>query len=339
MSKFSAIRAILPMAFAVLAAPAVYAADCETWIAKLVSVEGVVDVRRFETPRWSSAALGQTYCHGDQIRVGDNARASVELSNDTVLRLDQRSTLLLPEPTRDEFSFVNLVKGALHLISRVRTSLEIRTPFVNAGLEGTEFVVRVLEDEAFVAVIEGRVAVSNAHGRISLVAGQSASGTKDAAPVLRLDLKPEDAVQWAVYYPLITDPDAPGVAADIGAAQRLLFVGRVDEARAQIETVLATAPDSAAALAIASIAELAQNDQPAALDLATRAVQAAPASAMALLALSFAQQGGFELEAATASVERAIAAEPDNAIAWSRNCVRRAAIDMPPCRPPNAPSR
>ena len=305
---------------------AVYAVDCETWVAKLVSIEGAVDVRRYQSSQWSAASLGQIYCAGDQIRVGGNARASVELTNDTVLRLDQRSTLLLPEPAQEEFSFVDLVKGALHLISRVKTSLEIRTPFVNAGLEGTEFVVRVLDAETVVSVIEGKVAVSNPHGRLSLVAGQSASGTKDAAPVLRLDLKPEDAVQWAIYYPLITDPDAPGVAADIAAAQRLLFVGRVDEAQQLIDAVRTDAPDNSDALAIASIVELAQNNQGTALELATQAVELAPASAMALLALSFAQQGGFELEAATASVEQAIAQDPQNAIAWSRLAELRSSL-------------
>ncbi len=294
------------------------AVQCDPWIAKLVSIEGRVDIRRHASPRWVVTTLGETYCRGDRIRVAANARASIELSNDTILRLDQRSTLVFPEPAPRAFSFVELLKGALHLISRVKTSLEIRTPFVNAGLEGTEFIVRVLEQETIVSVIEGRVAVSNPHGRLSLAAGQSASGRKDSAPVLRLDLTPEDAVQWAIYYPLITDPDTPGILGEIAEAQRLLFVGRADEARDLIRAVLATVPDNAGALAIASIVELAQNDKDAAMQLAMKAVRAAPESGAALLALSIAQQAHFELDAAIRTVERAIENEPENALAWSR---------------------
>lgn len=301
------------------------AAPCEPVVAKLVSSEGIVETRTGGDGVWRAATVGDVFCLSDQIRVRSHSRASIELDKDTVLRLDQHSTLILPDAPEQPLSFVELLRGALHLISRVRHRLEIRTPFVNAGLEGTEFVVRVLDAETRVSVLEGRVAVHNRHGRLSLAAGQSASAGRGAAPVLRLELSPADAVQWAIHYPLITDPDAPQLGPEIAEAQRLLSVGRVAEADALVERVRAAAPDSSDALALAAIAALARNDRPAAVRLARAAADRSPTSARALLALSFAQQAGFDLAAAQASVDRALEAEPANAIAWSRLAELRSA--------------
>ena len=150
------------------------------------------------------------------MRVQVNSRAALELANDTILRLDQKTMLLLPEAATEDDFWVDLVEGALHLLSRVKRSLEIRTPFVNAGLEGTEFVVRVLDQQAIVSVLEGKVAVSNALGRLSLIPGQTASATRHSPPVLRLQIRPEDTVHWALYYPLILDPAGPGAEVEAG---------------------------------------------------------------------------------------------------------------------------
>ena len=303
-----------------------YAGQCEPWVAKLVSVEGRVDVRRAESKRWVKASTEDLYCFGDRIRVAANARASVELSNDTILRLDQHSTLLLPEPRQKSLFFIELLKGALHVISRVKTQLEVRTPFVNAGLEGTEFVVRIVEKATIVSVLEGRVAVSNPLGMLSLTAGQSARGSKSSAPVLMLDLSPEDAVQWAIHYPLIAHPESSGVGGEIARAQRLLMVGRATEARGVLQALLDDAPDDADALAMSAVIELAQNRKEAALQLATQAVHVAPGSAVALLALSFAQQAYFRLHAAVESIETVIEQQPENAIAWSRLAELRSSL-------------
>lgn len=317
MPKLRALGAGCVLMFIGLAPTLGFAQECDPWVARLLSLQGSVEVKREDSARWLPASLGQEYCFGDQLRVGAHSRASVELNNDTILRLDQKSTLILPEPTGGDLSFVELLQGALHLISRIRGRLEIRTPFVNAGLEGTEFVVRVHDAETVVAVIEGQVRVSNALGSLQLTDGQTASGTKTAAPVLRLDLKPEDAVQWAIHYPLITDPAAPGLAAGIAEAQRLLQVGRVPEAKAVIDDILPEDPGNSDAMALAAIIELAQNRKAAALALAERAV-AEGESGAALTALSYAQQAGFELQAARATAARATQQFPDQALLWAR---------------------
>ena len=301
------------------------AADCEPWVGRLTSLQGSVDVQRYHNAQWQAAELGQTYCLGDRIRVGADARASVELSNDTVLRLDQRSTLVFPEPSADSgFSFVELLEGALHLMSRIRGQLEIRTPFVNAGLEGTEFVVRIDTSQTRVLVIEGTVRVSNSYGTLHISDGQAASASAGSAPVLRLDLQPSDAIQWALFYPLTIDAASDDIHV---TAQRLLRTGRVADAEGLLRDHLRSQPDDSRTLALASIVALAQNRHAQALDLAQRAVAAEP-SAAALMALSYAHQAAFDLAGARAVMLDATTRYADDALLWSRLAETHAALGL-----------
>lgn len=293
------------------------AVECAAWVGRLQSQQGIVEVQRHTRQDWQPTKLGQRYCLGDRIRVGNNARASIELSNDTIVRLDQRSTLVFPEPVAEDFSFVELLEGALHLMSRIRGRLEIRTPFVNAGLEGTEFIVRVGDNQTEVLVIEGNVRVSNALGSLRISDGQSASAAAGQAPILRLDLKPDNAVHWALYYPTIIDPMASDVSDPVTAVQRLLQVGRSEQAAADLEDVLATRPGHADAWALKAIIALTQNDRDAALQAARKAValQHTPAT---LSALSYVQQARFDLVGALATARDAVSHFPDQPLLWSR---------------------
>lgn len=299
---------------------------CDSWSARLVSAQGVVQVQYSDTADWRPTELDQTFCLGDHVRTRDNSRAALELRNDTLLRLDQNTTLLLPEAATEDDFWVDLLDGALHLLSRVKRSLEIRTPFVNAGLEGTEFVVRVLEAQTIVSVLEGRVAVSNALGRLSLTPGQTASASRGTPPVLRLEIRPEDTVHWALYYPLVVDPDQPGADRNVLAAQRELGVGRADRARAQLDALLARDPKNARALALAAIAALVQNATDQAAELAERAVASAPVDSSAQLALSYVRQARFDLPGARAAIDAALAGDPNDALAWARLAELQAAF-------------
>lgn len=299
-----------------------YAATCEQAIAKAMAVEGKVDVRESGSTQWTPVKLHDTFCPGDVIRVQERSRADIALTNQPMLRLDQNTTMTLGGIKKEGGSLIELVKGAAHFFSRLPRNLEVRTAFVNAGVEGTEGVVIVDEDKTEVTIFEGKVLISNEAGELALTDGQSAVTEKGKAPAYQTVVKPRDAVQWALYYPPIIDRKAGAAGGEaqslVNRAADALAVGRVDEAKADLDQALKADPRSADALALQSIIAVVNNDKEAAMAHANSAVVADPKSASARIAMSYAQQAQFDVDGALKSLQEAVKAEPDNALAWSR---------------------
>jgi tetratricopeptide (TPR) repeat protein len=321
----------------------------------LVSLQGVVEVRAAAETIWRAAALHATFCPGDAIRTGARSRAAVVLATETIVRLDQLTTLTLSGLAEEPVSWVELLTGAAHFLTRTPRSLKVKTPYVNAAVEGTEFVVRADAEQGSVTVLEGRVLAENTQGNLRLASGESAVARAAEAPVLRLGGRPGDAVQWSIYYPPLYDAGAvsgaaewteptrrsaqaylagdmagaftaialvPDSVADAGfynyRAGLLLAVGRLDQAQADIARSLNLSADNAHALALQSVVALARNDQSASLNLARQANTRDAASVPAWVALSYAQQAMFDLDGALASMQQAVSRDPGNALALAR---------------------
>jgi tetratricopeptide (TPR) repeat protein len=360
--KTSATGSSLILATAVLglllrpsASPA--ATPCDPPIARMVSVQGDVEVRRAGQTQSQPARLNDTYCPGDRIQVGDRSRADVALVNEPVLRLDQNTTITLGGVKEERTSLIDLARGAVHFFSRLPRGLEVNTAFVNAGVEGTEGLVRVETDRTLIIIFEGRVLAANQAGSLPITSGQAAIAEKGKPPVLTVVVRPRDAVQWALYYPPVAyfraqDFQGPepwremvrksldaymkgdyqaafeaikGVPSDIREprffayrAQLLLGVGRVDEASKDVQQALSLNPNYSDALALQSVIAVVQNDKERALDVAKKAVAADPKSTTALTALSYAQQANFDIEGALQSLQQAVQINPNDALAWAR---------------------
>lgn len=333
------------------------AEDCAREAARVVSVEGAVHLRRAHGETWRAAEPNVVLCAGDQVRVGARSRAALVLRNETTLRLDQSSTLTLRGGGLEGSSLLDLLSGALHVITRTPQPFKVKTPYVNAAVDGTEFLVDVRPDEARIAVYEGRVSASNEFGILSLIAGEIALVAKNQAPRKEIMVRPVDAVQWALYYPNIIDyrlddatrgfAAAPALRESIDLYRQgrlaeaifrtdhapegrsdarfltyraglLLMVGRVDEAKPEIQHALTVDPHFSPALALNSVIAVVQNDKEQALTLATKAVEVDPSSPAARMALSYAQQAHFKIHEASASVHEALELEPNSALAWAR---------------------
>ncbi|OGP91170.1 MAG: hypothetical protein A2157_02010 [Deltaproteobacteria bacterium RBG_16_47_11] len=180
----------------VLLSPCAYPEErCKQWAGKVVSIQGTVQVRMSGETQWQTVKLNNTYCPGDTIRVLDRSRADIALINQPVLRLDQNTTLTLRGVKEEKTSIVELLKGAAHFFSRAPKNLDVNTAFVNAGIEGTEFFIRVEDDKTFLSVFEGKVLASNEAGRLTVASNQSAVAERGKAPEFRVVVKPRDAVQ------------------------------------------------------------------------------------------------------------------------------------------------
>ncbi|HSV21088.1 MAG TPA: FecR domain-containing protein [Casimicrobiaceae bacterium] len=204
--------------------------DCKPVIARIVSVEGSVTVYA-DSGAYAPAHLDEAVCERYVIEVGERSRAALQFANETTIRLDQRSRLVLSGFTPDTTAGLALTRGALHVLTRTRQRFQVTTPFINANVNGTEFTVTISGNEATVALQEGLVCASNPNGNGSAridgatktvatyadascasqeqqrVAAMAVSGTAGQPPTARGDIvvEPADHVKWALYYPAVFD--------------------------------------------------------------------------------------------------------------------------------------
>ncbi len=199
------------------------AGRCDPGIAEAVSVQGRVEVKRSSAQEWQSVRLRDTFCVGDRIRVRNLSRAAIRFpDNEAVLRLDEYTALTFKTPKGDRPFWLHLLHGVLHLLSPGPSPFDIDTPFVSAGIEGTEIVMRVGRARTSIWVFEGTVRATNPAGSIRLERGEGATAGANVAPERRLVAKPRDAVQWALYYPPLID--YPTFGGGPGVRSRLVEV-------------------------------------------------------------------------------------------------------------------
>jgi tetratricopeptide (TPR) repeat protein len=311
---------------------------CDDWRAELIAVEGIVEVQRARSDAWTRVAESEVLCFGDSVRVQAFSRVMVRLRDQTAVRLDERSMLTLRAPNDGIGSLIDLIRGVIHIISRDPRSLQFTTPYANAGLEGTEFDIRVNDEErkTEIAVLEGTVVVTNPMGRIEVPSNFVAEARDGEEPVMRAILEPIELMRWASYFPEIFAEDLPGPeqeprASEIDdaafyaarAAARLRR-GQLETADADIASSLRLAPSNADALALQAIAALGRNDFPSARDRARAAVGATPPTPAAFIAMSYVLQSDGDLAGALAQVASAISLDPANAVALAR----RAEIEL-----------
>jgi tetratricopeptide (TPR) repeat protein len=228
------------------------AAETPAAVARIASAEGTVEVRRGDHGAWTAAREGDPVFVGDLVRVGDIGRAALLLSDGNVLRLDRSSAVRLSAPDAGKRTLLDLLRGVVYFLSNIPRSLTVVTPFVNASVEGTEFLIGVGDGETALTVFSGRVVAANAAGTVALGAGQSALAARGAAPQPVIVVRPRDAVQWALHYPPLVgfEPAAPPAVdgskwGPAVRASRAAFVrGDVAAALGALAAVPADLPDA-----------------------------------------------------------------------------------------------
>lgn len=330
---------------------------CERAVAQIMSAQGKVDAQRGDGHPWLLVHEQDEFCPGDKIRTDKHSRATLRMGNESVLTVEQTSMLMFPEPEHEPNApqwLVGLLSGTSFFRSRQPQQLHIKTPFINAVHEGTEFLVSVDGERTEITVFEGQISGHNQAGSIRIVPGYVGIAPKNSPPhVEPLKIKPVDAVQWVLYYPPLIDfrqidykklanlqrlaPDVQGTdgvsllkALDAVPivqqdsyyltlkASLLLSVGRVDEAQGPISQLLLYDPHDSGALALQAVIAVSKNQQDDALVLAKKAVAANSRSVPANLALSYAYQAFFKLEEAVNATRAALTAEPNNALVLAR---------------------
>jgi len=333
------------------------AASTSQEIATLEAVRGGVTIIRLGLTQAPTPSMPLQM---NDIVVTKQGRATVRFHSDgTVLRVGPDSRVQINESATERDVTVFFGRLWAHVVRAQERLSRFRTGSTIAAIRGTEVSLAVASDgdETELSVLEGQVDAETDTGSLTLAGGQSAVGRKGAAPTRGVRVRPQDAVQWALYYvPVISiDPSDLGegpwqtmvresaeayskgdlqqaidslASADVQAIQDprfftyraslLLAAGSVEEAGRDIGRALQLAANDSNALALQTIIAVAMNDTDNALTTGEMAVAADPKSATAQIALSYARQAAFNLEGARESLETAVELDPNDALAWAR---------------------
>jgi len=321
----------------------------------LTEIEGQkVEVLRAGATAWDPASTKPPYNvlkPGDQLRTGERSRAVVRWHDLTVLRVGELSRLQIPAEEKKRSAF-NFLRGLFYFFHRdTPGEFELRTPTVAAVVRGTEFNLKVAEDDATtLSLIDGLVEMTNDFGQLNLKSGEAATAEKGKAPERTAFIEAANIIQWVLYYPGILDaeelaltaPDeqllAKSLAAyrqgDLLAALDEYPAGRAPESDAEkvyfAALLLAVGQVERSETLLASLAPaLVPDDRLRRLADALRKLVAAvkqknsasarpPALATEWLAESYYQQSQSRLEPARAAARNAAERSPNFGFAWVR---------------------
>ena len=328
---------------------------CDPKMAKLISAQGDVEDFNPVNQSWLVTHENQTYCGGNKLRTGELSRAVLLIEQDfaTYLTMDQLTQLSFHKA--DDHVLLSVDEGQTHIRSHTPKQFDVNTPFVNAGIEGTEFLVTSDKKHSEVTVLEGKVRVYNAQGQVTITSGQTASAEAGKSPVLKQVINPDNAIKWTLYYPPVIDAPSllkatdnadvhqalsayqagqflPALALIKPIAERLdnaeavtvytgllLTVGQVEQAQPLITKALQRFPENSSLQALRAIIALTENDHQIADEWAQRAVAQDSNNPTAYIALSYIQQSQFRLEQALNSINEALnKAKSPNALLYSR---------------------
>ena len=325
-------------------------AACRAPFARIVSIQGTIEVLRASQSHWSKVTrLDTPLCEGDRLRTGVLSRAALFIQPETLVRVDQNTSISVSQTKDDtlvEFTQEEVLPaaasayscGAGYFITRFPRKFRVNTPHLNAAVEGTEFLVAMRCEATELSVFEGKVLAEGAGANIfpsqSISSGQILTIGEGEPPAVRLLVKPKDAVQWVLYYPPLSDAAAE---ADLPSAEQCrslpkpldqtcltqraevhVRLGRVDEAQREVDEAVALDSGHGDANALRAIISIARNDKSGAIEAATAATKASQNSYRAWLALSYAQQASFKLDDSLVSARKAQALEPISSVTNAR---------------------
>lgn len=314
--------------------------------AELLTAENIVQFSHL-AELWASAGPGQILQQNDGLRTGLLSRATVRLTDLSVIRVNEVTTLRILPPAElgSMRAGFNIKSGAAYFFSREKPEdIRIETPVASGALRGTEFHVAVAQNgKTTVTIFDGEMELSNSFGRLIVSSGEQAQVEPGSAPTKTAVIEAVNIIQWCLYYPGIIDVDELKLPAfrrkalgaslaayrlgDLLAALKeypnherassdaervyhaavLLAVGQVDKAKAEIAHV------AAASAGRRSIAELI-----AAVKYQSLNGSDSPGTASEWLARSYYLQSRSQLEEALTAAQRAVEISPSFGYAWTR---------------------
>jgi cytochrome c-type biogenesis protein CcmH/NrfG len=288
---------------------------------------------------WTAALTNQALNVGDRFRTMFRSRATLRLTDLSILRVNELTLLEIRDPqSADKESLLDLQEGEIFFFNREKPArMDFRTPVASGAIRGTEFRVQVAQNgRTIVTLLEGEVYLSNAQGDLAIRSGEQALIEPGQPPVKTPMIDAVAPIQWCLYYPAVLDVGDAGfnaadqqVLADSIAAYR---DGDLLRALELYPTNRQPASDqiyqAALVLAVGQV-EQAKKMLPAvptarALETLINTVQgkpvseSQPATASEWLAESYYRQSKFQLDEALKAAREATRVAPGFGYAWAR---------------------
>jgi predicted Zn-dependent protease len=310
---------------------------------QLVGFAGKVEITVAGTNDWQPAITNQFLHPGDRLRTATDSRATLQLSDRSVLRVNQSTILEIQPPSQPARHRFGLSRGALFFLDREKpVDVEFETPLTTGAIRGTEFFMAVAEADSTtrLALFDGAVDLKTTGEVMKLTSGEQALVQPGQPAKLTAVLSTANLIQWSFYYPAVLNAneipftageksalaqslssyasgnllaafaEAPPNQAMESAATRIynaaikLAVGQVEEAEGLIAPVEATA---------APLRELI-----AAVKFQPLIPLVEPTNSSGWLARSYYLQSRSQLPAALAAARQAAKLAPDFGFAWAR---------------------
>jgi len=302
-------------------------------------------------PPWRPLVVNFVLQPGDHVRVHEESRLLLQLSDHSLARFSQGAEFVIDPPAAPRAPpVVNFFKGLLYLFHRDEpTSISLKHRTMSAAIRGTEFAFEATDDgRSVLTLIDGEVELSNEVNTVTLHSGEQGIAEPGKAPAKTVVIDTLNVIQWCLYYPAILDLDelelAPAdqqVLADSLAAYRsgdllqalaqypggrqpptdpekiylaglLLAVGQVEQAEKQLNEF--NEVDGLHGRLARALRALV-----ATVRLQSATFNSQPATlATEWLAESYRQQFLFKLPEALAAARKAVAKSPKFSFGWAR---------------------
>ena len=185
--------------------------------AVLITLQGQIEVYRSSDTAWQPGQTNQPLRVGDRLRTGVHSRATIRLTDLTVLRVNELTSLQISAPQQaGRQSLIDVNSGSAFFFGRDRSAeQEFRTPSTSAAIRGTEFHLAVAKNgRTEVALLDGLVTLSNELGQVDLTSGEMGTVEPGQTPVKTAMLDAANIIQWCLYYPGVVAEDDLDLSAD-----------------------------------------------------------------------------------------------------------------------------
>lgn len=175
---------------------------------RILSAQGKVEISKSGTQSWIQGKVKMPLSTGDRVRTGRRSKATLQMTDKTVLKIRQLTTMVIQPPEKTgEQPLLNLRSGSVFFFSRESPKeVPFRTSLTSGAIRGTEFELTASVNGATtLTMIDGLVDLKSPTGNVSATAGEQVIIEPNQSPRKSPMLNPESVIQWTLYYPGILD--------------------------------------------------------------------------------------------------------------------------------------